>query len=134
MEETYSQGAFAKRSTIQSKAKEEDLPTVDDLTAELLDETRIAVAVKAKALAASKANNGRRNGDRPRTRCKFCEKEGHEEDNCWKKHPEKRPARFKHQDFTDQASTNQDSTMMRAFQRAKEKRESILALQLLFDR
>ena len=40
VEETYGQWAFAKRSTIRSKAKEEDLPTVDDLTAELLDESR----------------------------------------------------------------------------------------------
>ena len=82
VEETYSQWAFAKRSTIRSKAKDEDLPTTEDLTAELVDESRITIAAEAKALAGSRANNGRRNGDRPRTRCTFCEKEGHDEDNC----------------------------------------------------
>ncbi len=87
VEETYSQWAFANRSTIQSKAKDEDLPTINDLTAKLLDESRITVAVEAKALASSKANNRRRNGDRPRTRRTFCDKEGHEEDSFWKKHP-----------------------------------------------
>ena len=108
VEETYSQWAFAKRSTIRSKAKDEDLPTIDDLTAELLDESRITVAVEAKALAASRANNSRRNSNKVRTRCTFCEKEGHEEDNCWRKYFEKRPARFKNQDSTNQASINQD--------------------------
>ena len=82
VEETYSQWAFAKRFTIWSKAKDKDFPTVDNLTTKLLDKLRITVAVKAKALAASRANNGRRNSDRPRTRCIFCELEGHEKDNC----------------------------------------------------
>ena len=110
MEETYSQWAFAENSIIRSKAKDENLPTIDDLTAKLLDESRITVVVEAKALGASRANNGHRNGNKPRTRCTFCEKKGHEEDNCWMKHPEKCLTRFKHQDSTDQASTNQDFT------------------------
>ena len=87
VEETYSQWAFAKLSTIQSKAKDEDLPTINDLTTKLLNESRITVAVEAKALASSKANNCCRNSDMPRTRCTFCEKKGHEKDNFWKKHP-----------------------------------------------
>ena len=61
------------------------------------------VVVEAKALAVSKANNDRRNGD---IRCKFYEKKGHKKDNYQKKHLEKRPTRFKHQDFTDQAFIN----------------------------
>ncbi len=109
VEETYSQWAFAKRSTIRSKAKDEDLTTIEDLTAELLDESHITVVAEAKALAASRANNDRRNSDRPRTRCTPREKERHEEDNCWKKHLEKRPARFKHHDTTDHSSINQES-------------------------
>ena len=82
LEETYSQWAFAKRFTIRSKAKDKDLLTIEDLTAKLLDESRITIAAEAKALSASRANNGCRNSDRPNTRCTFCKKEVHDEDNC----------------------------------------------------
>ena len=119
MEETYSQWAFARRSIVRSKAKDKDLPTIDDLTAKLLDELRITVAVEAKTLAASRVSNGRRNGDGPRTRCTFCEKEGHEEDRT--KHPKKRPARCKHQESTDKASINQESTDDESIPKGKRK-------------
>lgn len=121
VEETYGQWAFAKRSTIQSKAKKENLPTFDDFTAKLLNKSCITIAIEAKALATSKANNGRRNGNKPCTRCTFCKKERHKEDNCWKKHPKKRPARFKHQDSTGQTSISQDVTDDKGILKGKRK-------------
>ena len=43
VEETYSQWAFAKRFTIRGKGTDDPLPTVDDLTAELMDKSRANV-------------------------------------------------------------------------------------------
>jgi hypothetical protein len=40
-----------------------------------------------------KANSVARKLENPS--CKHCKKEGHDEDRCWKLHPEKRPKWFK---------------------------------------
>ena len=125
LEKTYSQWLFAKRSIIQSKAKDEDFLTIDNLTTELLDESWITVGTQVKALAASKANTGRRNCDRPRTLCTFCRKEKHEEDNCWKKHTQKHSARFKHQESIDHVSIHQDSTDDESISKKKKERKKI---------
>ncbi len=121
MEETYSQWSFAKRSTTRSKAKDEDFPIIEDFTAELLNGSLITVAAEAKALAASKVKNGRKNGDRPRTKCTFCEIEENKEDNWWKNHLKKCPTRFKLQDSTNHASINQDSTDDESIPKRKKK-------------
>lgn len=110
MEEKYSQWLYAKRSYIQSKAKDGDLLTIEDLTAKLLHESHIRIAADVKAPAVSNTANGCRISKKLRTRCIFCEKEGHEEDNCWKKYSKQRPARMKHQDFIDHSSINQAIT------------------------
>lgn len=81
VEEIYNQWAFTKCSNIQNKVKDEDLPTIDNLIAKFFDKSRIMIAVEAKTLAASRANNGCRNGDRPRTSYIFYKREGYKEDN-----------------------------------------------------
>lgn len=56
VEETYSQWAFAKQSTIRGKGADDSLPTVDDLTAELMDESRANVRAEATALTVTKGD------------------------------------------------------------------------------
>ena len=62
VEETYSQWAFAKRSTIRGKGAGDPLPTVDNLTAELMDESRVNVRAKATALTIKKGGYGQSRG------------------------------------------------------------------------
>lgn len=64
VKETYSQWVFAKRFTIQSKAKNEVHLTIDNFIAECLDKSQIMIAVEAKALAASRAKNSCRNNNK----------------------------------------------------------------------
>ena len=115
VEETYSQWAFAKRSTIRGKGTDDPLPTVDDLTAELMDESRANVRAEATALTATRGGygqsrgrgnphgrggRGRRGGaptssQRSKLKCTHCKLEGHLEESCWKKYPKKAPNRNK---------------------------------------
>ena len=107
VEEGYTQWAFAKRSTIQNKAKHKDLLTIKDCTIDFLGQSRVKVTAEAQAQTASTVNNSCRNSG---TRCAFYKEKRYEKDNCWKNHPEKRSTRFKHQDSTNHPSINPNST------------------------
>ena len=81
-------------------------PTLLDLIADILDESRKAEKATT-ALYSGKpiANKGRKGhksgGNKEPVKCSHCKKQGHIEPECWVKHPEKRPSRGKNQKKKD---------------------------------
>ena len=55
--------------------------------------------------------NGKKNAsvkkEREKLSCKNCSKDGHDEDQCWKRHPEMRPKNFNNKTKTKTAATTQ---------------------------
>jgi len=71
-------------------------PTLPNLISDILDESR--KAGKATTVLYSgkpDANRGSKGGGNRGVvkKCGYCSKQGHDEDSCWVKHPEQRPAR-----------------------------------------
>lgn len=69
-------------------------PKLDDLIADILDESR--KADRATALYSGKPEKGNKGGKGGGNKgsdkkCDHCEKQGHIAADCWKKHPEKKP-------------------------------------------
>jgi hypothetical protein len=44
--------------------------------------------------------------------CKHCKKEGHDDDHCWKLHPEKRPKWFKERKWRKKVATTTQPTYL----------------------
>jgi predicted PolB exonuclease-like 3'-5' exonuclease len=55
--------------------------------------------------------NGMKNAlvkkEKDKISCKYCSRDGHDEDHCWKLHPEKRPKEFKNKEKPNIAATVQ---------------------------
>jgi hypothetical protein len=55
--------------------------------------------------------NGKKNAsvkkEREKLSCKHCSKDGHDEDHCWKLHPEKRPKKFNNKEKPNIVATVQ---------------------------
>lgn len=64
VEETYSQWAFAKQSTIRGKRTNNPLPIVDNLTVKLMDKLQANVWTKATALGAARGGHNQTRGQK----------------------------------------------------------------------
>lgn len=60
----------------------------DDLVSQLFDEERRQVEIEEPMALLSRS---RPTGQRKPLMCCHCNRPGHKEENCWTKHPEKRP-------------------------------------------
>ena len=70
-------------------------PKLLDLIADILDESRKAEKATT-ALYSGKPDakkGGKGGGKKKEAKCGHCGKQGHNDDSCWEKHPEKRPSR-----------------------------------------
>lgn len=115
VEEIYSQWAFIKQSTIRGKKIDDSLPTVNNLTVELMDKLRTNIQAKVIILKEAKSRHnqtyGQENSRRRRRRgkeggapaglqrsklkCIHCKLQDHLEEFCWKKYTKKAPNRNK---------------------------------------
>jgi hypothetical protein len=81
-------------------------PTLLDLIADILDESRKAekatTALYSGKLIANRGRKGHKSGgNKEPVKCSHCKKQGYIEPECWVKHPEKRPSRGKNQKKKD---------------------------------
>jgi hypothetical protein len=71
-------------------------PKLLDLIADILDESRKAekatTVLYSRKLNAKKGSKGS-SKKKESVKCGHCGKQGHKDDSCWEKHPEKRPSR-----------------------------------------
>jgi len=97
-------------------------PTMDELFEELEDVSRVQELdkVKDQAIALfgrSKLEQGRKKSkNKGKEKCTACKKPGHVEKDCWKKHPELLPQKFKEQNAkrkADEAESTESTTAKR---------------------
>ena len=83
-------------------------PALEDLIADILDESRKAEKATT-ALYSGKPAKGKKGDEKESVKYGHCKKEGHIEDSCWVKYPEKRPSKGKGAKKVDSKDSDNES-------------------------